>query len=65
LIVFFIEVAAFIGVLILLVIFIGSLDFISPSNQAFIIFFTGIIPLVLKIGYYGTANESDLFFDKE
>ncbi|KAK0063917.1 hypothetical protein Bpfe_006602, partial [Biomphalaria pfeifferi] len=58
-------VAAFIGIVILLVILIGTLEFISPSNQAFIIFFTGILPLVIKLVYYSGSNDRELFFDTE
>ncbi|KAI8771658.1 hypothetical protein BgiBS90_027193, partial [Biomphalaria glabrata] len=57
--------AFFITSTILLVILFAKWDFISPSNQAFITFITGIIPLVFKIGYSGTSRDSDIFFDKD
>ncbi|KAK0063923.1 hypothetical protein Bpfe_006608 [Biomphalaria pfeifferi] len=62
---YFFMAAGFITIIILLVIFINSMDFISPSIQVLVTVFTSIIPLLLKIAFSKGHNDCTLFFETE
>ncbi|KAK6993680.1 hypothetical protein BgiMline_010240, partial [Biomphalaria glabrata] len=57
--------ASFIVIIIILVIYIGTWEFISPTNQMFFTSFIGLLPYLFKIVFYKGDSDCDIFFETE